>query len=466
MRKVSVLITGFVCIAVSAYALEVDPEHAKIVGSFQGNSDMHVTIIEDAHCHEEVQHNIVALLKSWREDAHARLLVGVEGAPLGEIDTSRLGLFHDETIDMKIVTEMFKAGKISAAEYLHATEGGFIFYGVEDQDHYIENLKAYKEFLSKYDTQRRDFEKIKKVMSAIKKVVLPEEYFDFEKKAQQYKAAFSIEYADFLHTMARRYEVIMVKNIEFYRLLENIKELQNLNITLLKKELQLYTNKTGKIFDIEAPVSALDDHAREELSQYPELKKNALLRGKLRAVHAEEISRDLRHLQKQIEYAIASEEHEQEFLRMNERVEKLDTLFNLRCTPDEYGELLKVLSVKDIDSIVAYIKSFQPSFTLEASYKPVFERRLSFYNVAAKRDRIIAENMIKIVRSLQSSINEAEPILIIGGFHAPGVAAVFEENQVSYDIIRPLITNISEKAQEKYFKVLKETTTEGLFNKN
>ncbi len=80
-----------------------------------------------------------------------------------------------------------------------------------------------------------------------------------------------------------------------------------------------------------------------------------------------------------------------------------------------------------------------------------------FYSLAEKREKYLVRNTLKRVNSDTSAVKGAQKnaVLVVGGYHTPGVTKALRKKGVSYDVITPRLTklpteNIYEKIMASY----------------
>ncbi len=88
----------------------------RIVESASNGSDALVILVQDLHCHPQVQKNIAGIL-AYFEGQHHLSGIFAEGAPAGKVDTTLLTTLPDKKIQAQVLKDFLEKGLISGVEY-------------------------------------------------------------------------------------------------------------------------------------------------------------------------------------------------------------------------------------------------------------------------------------------------------------------------------------------------------------
>jgi len=456
------LLIGLMCLVLSGIcnAEEVSVNSSYGVIRDQWASDdqntRHVIIIEDAHCNYEVQNNIMNMLKDFLADERSKLFVGVEGGLYGEIDTNTLRVMNDKKKDRDYVFQLLQEGKVCGVEYLHFIRGGdFTLFGVEDPEIYSENVKGYKEYIKVSDQQRQDIEKIESILKSIKDLIMPQHYKDFDDRYNTFLKTHHPRFIGQLKQMIALYDVRGEEGKELKKYFEIEKNLSRLDQDRLQIQIQAFNNEARMRIDKNTSTDNLPETAKNTLNKYMELKKNAVLMSMIDNLDFEELLTEIEKVTDRIASAMLSRDEEHALLRHVQDIDILLNLMNLQLTPEEFDVYATTFSQENFEKLLAFIRRYKSRFKVSLRYDGLFKDREYFYSTARKRDGILADNILKAAQEQALGADDTI-VLVVGGFHSPGVVTRLKENGISYTLIRPIITNVSADTQKKYFRVMKE----------
>ena len=149
-QKASTALDGFVLPYSIGRITESWPANPKAhgAGSTAGIGGLSFIVIQDLHCHPEVQKNISDILSiiEAHDDCPA---IFVEGAA-GAVDTSWLNGILDKELRQKIALSLLNQGKLTGAEYYSSiSEKHGAIRGLENEKLYAENALRLREILNK-----------------------------------------------------------------------------------------------------------------------------------------------------------------------------------------------------------------------------------------------------------------------------------------------------------------------------
>lgn len=99
--------------------------------------------IQDLHCNPEVQKNIFNIVRLI-DTLHGVNKIYVEGAPVGNVDTSLLGSIPDKELKNKTIDILLNKGLLTGAEYYALKSNKEKLYGLEAWSVYSNNLERYR----------------------------------------------------------------------------------------------------------------------------------------------------------------------------------------------------------------------------------------------------------------------------------------------------------------------------------
>ncbi|MFH1258839.1 MAG: hypothetical protein ABII74_03345 [Elusimicrobiota bacterium] len=143
------------------------------------NNPQIVVNIQDAHCDYLAQQNIAKIIEHLRKNYNLNF-VGAEGGS-GKIDPEFYRSFPNKTLVKKTADYFVRKGEFAGSEYAVITaDQPFIFYGVENNKLYLENLKAYRATLPIEQKWPRILTGLKNELAVLKSALYNVELKEYE----------------------------------------------------------------------------------------------------------------------------------------------------------------------------------------------------------------------------------------------------------------------------------------------
>src|SRR3989338_9068541 len=467
-----------------------------------------VVLVQDAHGIYEAQKNIAFLIKEFTEMGVG--LVGVEGS-VGRMEgLEKWRRISDKKILMGIAGCLMEKGLLTGVEVaglssesvlycknkIHdaclKSHGSLIeYYGVEDKDKYLEQVRSFKETLTYNKEVERWKEEINKQIRPLKEKIYTEEL----KKFDDYKNKFEngeIKLGEWLEILVIQFIEQRSPNIkrylEAYRLEKEIdfkkvseeqkKVLEQLSAKLSKNELmglleESVAYRLGKIgyeefySGIKGRCDKAGINITPELNKYikyvvgvegidrdrlfvevkeleDEVWRNGGLEGsasknsfKGQLFELIQIDKDYGLLEKAINFKLSPEEWEEYDSRKQELeniAQRIVTLIRGEQSLSSNESVKKVMkSVADFNRL----SHERNQIFVEKLIAKMAEKQGSYKNQAIKESRGTIQRGLVVEKILKHDQSQKLSILVAGGYHSRGVEELLRKKNISYITIRP-----------------------------
>lgn len=444
------------------------PEHVEIpkeLGSVQEEyiaaaKAPFVIFIQDAHAILDAQANIQSLIGHLQEN-YGTALVALEGGK-GAMDPTIFRAFPDEAVKKKVLRAYFERAELTGTEMAALfNRGEARYFGIEDWPLYQANYLAYLK-------ASRNREKILKELGALK------EKFDAKRKTV---------YSDALNVFHEKVSAFME---EKSRLLDVLKFLKGLSgtdekigeypeLSALFESIERDSSMDKESLDVS--IRELSDTLRKDAGR--SMKKEALMEyngqyqgfvtGKTEpaaflaflvktgeALGAPvELTPEMRELLGHAD-TLASIRGTKVFSELERLIgavrEELITKPEERRLEEEYGriDLLNDLARLELtrEKLEAYEKEAESCLSLLRD-RTVMAPALEFYKYALTRDRVLQENLKKLMKDEGAGT----AAVVLGGFHTLGFERGLKENGFSYAVVTPKIRSL--RGADQYEEVMR-----------
>ncbi|MFC1546490.1 hypothetical protein ACFL4O_02095 [bacterium] len=397
-----------------------------IVDTFQGSgsSPQKLFIIEDLHCNKEAQNNITRILE-FINKKHGNIdIIGLEGASK-EISLNILQKIKKKETKTKVINELLGKGYLTGAQVYALKNKGIKLYGVEDETLYRKNFNklyegiGYRQEINDIIARlEKDIEFAKHVLSENnagikvleqKKLQYEEHKIPLEKYLKYLKNVIEAhlintdKYKQFMRTKSSFNE--FWSSFETISKFEKLSSLKHHDYLTKKQDIDLI-----KLFDEK---DIIEKKAFELLAKYKDMRKLLFLKR----------------------YARLLKKYLNNELNIN-RVQEF-----------EQGRERFWAIVNDLGARISRINHLEENKELiDKAYKCMKE----FYRLADKRNEVMVRNMLNKLQKSNSSLvisNYKYPsgILVIGGYHTQRVTQILRNKGISYQVIRPNITQAHDK---------------------
>ena len=429
-----------------------------------------VVHIEELHSNYIVQKKIVAILRQLGDKADAekkQFIVAVEGTPWGPIDTSPLCWAGESEMERDICERLMRDGKIGAAEYLHALNQDFVFYGLEDKRLYDEGREYYLGCLGERDQTTALLRKVGTSLSAIREEIYHPDLIRLkEKTAFLYDTSLEsidpnsiIPPVQYMSSLAAQYGISFPHDRSIDAFAGIIARLESLSAEKVYAELVSFCDEHGEPLpdtDNSAAVCDFLSERRTDItsSSFLTLRAFSLCVEKLHSYDPERLLAVMRRCEKILSSALCYSDDQRRLVSYESLYRYLKKLFSLRLS---YEELNRAPSngTRIIPHMISFISDHDRSFycsnddiyRLQASY----EKRQDFYHNARERDNVLCRNIL----FLRKKYPEALLVVISGGFHSQRIRKDLREMGISFvGVYPPLRQEETVDGRKQYHRAL------------
>lgn len=448
--------------------LKFDIKLGHIRESFNAPSDKMIIHIQDAHCVYEAQSNIIAIVNDLHKNNNVSL-VTLEGAD-GYFNIDTFTSFPLKDSRQNVADYFLKNGRISGAEYLMIENDlPLVFRGAENSDLYIDNYNSFLKALPSNNIKvSNKMKQIKSALNNLKKHIFNEQLVSFDNYSDQYDRG-EIPLSEFLIYLKNSADennlsIDTFKNVsKFFEAKNaeqkiNFKSIHTETANLInrltditnKKQLNklLYKHlfyKLGKSDPSEffTYLEKLIDEYDLDMSSFENVSLYSNYLNLYKAISASKLTEETNTLLSNLKEKLSHNDTEKKLVRLLKNAQILDKLLSLKITKAEYKHYQTNKNLFKTDSFTNFIKQQAPiyqvpfdtyqDFSIIDNHIPILD---NFYTIAAKRNEALIENTLSEMDLEDTNI----AILITGGFHTEGITDLLREQEISYRVISPSIT--------------------------
>lgn len=450
-------------------AFYIPEYYGKVYDTYEGSGGKSIVYIQDAHCDYTAQKNIVKILKTFVDNYNCKM-IAVEGSS-GDIDTTLLSSYPDETVKNSISDYFMSTGQMSGAEYFSVKSGKkFFLVGVENKKLYIDNVNDFRSAFSKYGEIEMTIEKLNKGFAVLKQALYSEELKKFTDKMFAFKEetiSFS-DYFKFLHDSAKKVDVDLTAYPNFYLLVKVNSLKDDIDFESVDSERGHILAVLGNQLRSEELATLLDNSLKFKqkeisyLTYYSYLKDIAKKHDvedvdnfytytrymqSLNQVNKVALEKEQKDIIDAILDSLYSNKKQGKLFDLDRKFSVLSDLFGLKI--DRMDFLFYQSDKKDFrsrhfskflnkeSSVRNYLPTGEDFSDLDLSV-PIAEK---FYTTALEREDGFVDNLL----DQMDKRNISTAVLIGGGFHTEGVMDKLKKKNISYCVVTPMT---SEKQQE------------------
>jgi hypothetical protein len=369
----------------------------RITDSFSGGSNSQVYIIQDLHCHAQVQRNIANILSSLDKQFHLKN-VFVEGA-VGQVDTSWINLVKDKAAGNRLAEAMLNSGRLTGSEYYSIISGKpELLMGIENPGRYFSNIQRLSGIVQKHSMLELQFREIDNEISKLEKTYLSAGNNKIGRLAKKF--------ADGIIS-SKKYYAILLKTAKKNGLQINVPVMKEyLNLSESNKKLDIIKIKTINPFSLIVEEKQLLAELRKRMAEC-NAEKDVVF-----------ISEYFNQLKACLKGKISASDYD--YLKQN------FNRFNMHWAKYIGSDRINMLS-------------------------PYFDLMKKYYEINIARNYDFVEKSLEITGDSQKAI-----VIIAGGFHSKGITEILKEKNISYVVVTPDFSDGSEYAQNVYDKILQE----------
>lgn len=454
----------------SSQQIGIPAEWGHVIDSIEGPSNRQVVLIKDAHGNYTAQKNIANLLDYLRKVYEIQLVM-VEGGE-GNADLDFLRKEGTQSARKAVAEDLLRQGVITGQEYWNLiSEEDFQLWAVENSALYEANLSAYEKLQEISPLAVQDFNEVQKLLSQLELQILNQELLNWRQTRRSYESG-ELALFDYVERILSLFDASENVLISFPQIAGFIAS-QNINPDA--SQVQLQRNALIKSLAKLTAGSEREVALRERIQAYREKEIELIELAEYMFAEAERLGIDrikFAAFEKYIETlrikqsfnaalflselealnqlgikTLIQTPAEAEFIELNETLQLMNLMVSLELDPQGYEKLIALEVADDwhapLTKVFRFAKDygmqtveFSPSEALYSSLNYAW----SFYSLAEQRNHAITK------RVLQKIDKEAQPVsvLIMGGFHSPGLKELLSEH-VGITVIVPLVGDENSK---------------------
>jgi hypothetical protein len=416
-----------------------------------------VTLIQDAHDNYAAQ---LALSRTLAELAEKDkpLLVCVEGA-WGPLSTNIFNLIKDEKERGKKAEELLRGNVITGEEYLSITSPGMVeLVGVENQNLHKNNSTA-RDLVESWrrPTQKR-IHVLQININRVKRTLYPTPWLSLDLLTQDYQRGriTALEFARRLQLFApEQWWKMTFPNLERLSLMESTekkspqieKELNHILSFFSEDKLATMINHAHGdpnclLSDIAKRLESNPDAPHQEIkNQIDQILAH-------RQLDVEALGQELERAPKVVASKMVAElpRQKKELLGritiLDQWLTLADRLVSLKMTPEDWIDFNRLSQTKKISDASLELDELAQANKIKIFPLPpvhpidediTWRAAKAFYRLARVRDVAMANNTLAVAKKRQRK----NVILIVGGFHYPGISRFLRKHQTYNESIRP-----------------------------
>ncbi len=429
-----------------------------------GPSRPTVVMVQDAHLHNEAQHHIGGVIESLGREAESkgeRLLVGLEGAAAGPIDLAPYR-GADERIVRQVVWALESVSLMSGAEAAAMSNLGTTtaprqlvsLVGTETLSLYQANVAALRDAVPFEKSARAALSDLRRELVDLKRKHFDAALVRFDSKKDGYEqGTLSLpEYAVYLDSIVPA-TAPNLRNLIAAALMEG-----SLKFSKVESERkQLLTDLVPRLSDAELKglleasvqfragqltysayydfIKALSAGHGLPLTRFPEMNIYIQYVLKSESIDHRKLFVEVSQLEAAVQKQLASTEAQRALLSLIGDYHLLGKLVNRGLIESEWHAYEgRRADVARLLERLSALGGGRPATLVDMA--PRWTTFDAFYVAALKRNRAMTDNLAAAIE--KSGARHA--VMVAGGFHAEGLAALFEEKNFNVLVLSPKIT--------------------------
>ena len=452
-------------------------------------SDKLIVLVQDAHTNASAQFNAARVLDEVLAREGVKLVF--TEADHGNVSLDYLRKYFSPETLRTVSASFVRKGALKGTEFLSATsDHGFTLWGVESPVLYDESLRAYAEVAGGRERALAYADRLNRSLLTLQKEIFNADLARLDgRRALRNAGTLSLtDYSDLLWKKAGQLGVYR----EPYRGLTALSRISRLEKKVDFKRAAKEADEALRALDAQARerlnaaaghaaetsvmkrgenasagyYAALEEELRktfrawEVLHKYPALGSYFRYLTHARRFEALRAVEELDRLEAEVFARLARTPEEKHLLEFSRNAEDLEAALRLELSPERFQRFEERQSRFDTRMIGGYVnyrilqdaKNHDSAVFLNDAYEKTLAEAVRFYRLAAKRDRIFVDRM---VRAMEES-GQSRAALFTGGFHAPGIKHLLRARGISFVSVLPQVTHETDHA--RYEKILLSQT--------
>ncbi|RJP61702.1 MAG: GNAT family N-acetyltransferase [Candidatus Auribacter fodinae] len=451
----------------------LDTRSYSLIDWYKGNSNVFILNIQDFHGNYATQKKYSALFESLIKSNHTFNIkyIAVEGAS-GIIDTTTASTYPDEATRNEVANQFLNRGFISGIEYYSITaDDAPPIIGIDDASLYRKNAEL---FLRLQDENSEEIKRASAFMSFVQQesavvinTILSEDERIIVTAFTEWVTSriSSLEYLQQISTVKHgsglipryasldrlRHAVKLQTEIMYDQLeREKLEFLHSVHAIILPDEYnELSKNimraSVGSIASdaVYAKISEIAERYSLSLDTYPTITSMTIISKAFSSVTEQELRKDLFSFTTELVSSVPG--HHQsitDILAYVRMTAVIDAVTQTRASREEYDFYKSQFESASAEKLLDTFKNITGKDLFEGTNDTelrnvdyILSMADQFYQEALKRDQLLLENSLRVNQKL----NGKTIVMVTGGFHSDGIAALLKERSISYAIIRPYL---------------------------
>ncbi len=419
-----------------------------------------VVYVQDIHLNSEAQRNIGKTIQELTEQGNIDF-IGLEAA-FEPISLDAWTGFKRQDVVKKVADYLFRVNKITGPIHYALTgpRPAPPIIGVDDPNHYFQNVESYRRASSQQPGYRKKIEKINQALEQQKRRVFNPQLLAFDRQVQASQLN-QISIGDHVRNLAA-YGRPLTPDVQLF--LKGLDLETSIDLeTVVRERAVLLTNLLEKL-DKKNAASIFDETLNFRLKKVSHVDFYKYL-SDLCLEHGVDMG-NFPSMKSYLEYLLISDSISVEKLIEDRTRLESEVYRELTRTPLEEGLVKKSQSVFLVKKLVDF--SLSPEEWTQYQKTPIadFPKELpdmkafeSFYLEAGIRDQAISMNLLNEMDRTHADV----ALLVTGGFHSKGIESILSRQKVGIITLAPRITciqtNKGEAREQSYLSVFNQEKT-------
>jgi methylase of polypeptide subunit release factors/pyrimidine deaminase RibD-like protein/beta-phosphoglucomutase-like phosphatase (HAD superfamily) len=453
----------------------------RVTETYDAGSAKTVVVIQDLHCHGEVQKNISQLLGIL--DEKYRISRVYQEGVAGNVDTSWLTSFKDRKLGAELVGALLERGELTGAEYYAVSSGRHdLIAGLENDALYNANVLRLDRVTAKQAETQAGMDVLKSRYARLKKTYYGSQNLRLEKTVQAYRNGRidARKYYGILRKYGEkvRVDIYSYENIVRYLAVTDCekeldypaiaRELQRFLGTLKQqlpyKDYRALLDRTGNFSRVNELYRSLGEIIRTYglagtlAGDFPHLAAFFAYLDASQNIHPLVLIKEEKKLLKELQAGIAGNNSEREVVFLGGFLKMLEDYLSNKITADEYACFAENLprfrflwgKYASTDDLAPLNEQCN---VMAEYYRDNLERNRWFVkNTLGDIPEGKAEHKTGQLRDGRQLLESAKglSVAVMGGFHTAGYTELLKERNVSYIVVTPNVTQDTASSEKVY----------------